>query len=320
MSHFPLTQPQSIGQQDHAAFAVRVNLIKQHSIGTTSATFVNPNEGDSVTVSVSSTTNIAVGDHVVIGQRYLQCTTPFTITSNPVVFTGIRNGSQVAGSTIPAGTFVVSSAGGTSSRSVTTTTGSPSVPDVTTGSTVSIVVASFANVVALTTAVLSTHTGTYVVTTVGSGNITVTKLARGDVPSGQTIPSGVTFATGILLGIANRTYNNMNYDRGQWGLTDCAVSCVSATTPGATQPLVGIGWSPAATTGRDAFSDCQSFNIASPSTFTAGTYRTAMTMPTQNVKRLAVPAGHAIMLRVGTSGNSAAHVGSIYVRGLYGIA
>ena len=309
MSHFPILEYQSADAPDARTVpglkpwmvtAARVNLGVQNLSGaTTSATFVNPSVGGTVTISYSGGVGtVSAGDAVNIGVLVGYYRTG-VVTTNPVSFTAYRRGPYPAATSLSSGLFVVSSAGAT-----TNTTGTFNVPETYNQSVSTANVATPATVPSNSIVAISSRAGVFRVLSASAGSLTLFKLADGEVPAGQTIPVGVEVSSGSLLGIV-KDDQSIDFAGTQLAPYDLWVSGVSSPTSVTAGPLVGLGWNGVATSGMGVygqFIDGDRFPNTATTTYVlpVTSYRQVV-LRSQNGERIAVPRNNPIMFHVRTA-------------------
>lgn len=304
-----------------SVYAARVDMKKKHFALATTADFVNPSLGDSVTINVAPfpLSDIpSVGDFITVGALVGYYRTG-TVVSNPVTFTAYRKGLYPTATVINAvqRSFVISSGG------ITQLSTNFSVPETYNNSSTTASVDSLAAVPSNSIVAISTFAGVFQITSVPLSytQVVAVKVSNGDVPAGQTIESGAPTASGYLLGI---TRNNASPDfaGSQWVPYDMWIGAVTGAVSGAA-PVVGLGWGGDVAAGigiYGQFLDAAPIpNPASGTTMLAtGTYR-EVAIRSQNGERLAIPRGHPLMLAITTpaTGVAANYITQVFVRGYY---
>jgi len=293
-----------------ANFGGRINAHLAHASTSTNSTFVVPsNIGDTVTIPLTSTTNVRVGDQIVVGAQagYYEATAK---AGSSITFRSFRKGAYVTATIVQAGQFVVDCE---TPATFTTTSGTFTIPEVFNNSSATVSVATAANITVGHIYRISLYAGTYDITAVGVGNCTGRLRLPGDIPAGQTVPSGREVVTCALLGWTKPSEDGLWQQPlyHQWVPIDqLYVASVSQTGATATSATIAIGWSAANA------AELATFTFGPASTVVADRYRLA-SYTAQDGRRLGVPALNPVFARVTTASTSTSWVAHAFMRGLY---
>jgi hypothetical protein len=251
MSHFAQRFPDQTKQSfdRYAAFATRVNLGASARSSTaspvtaTTAGFVVPVLGGSVTISVSSTTGFLVNDYVMVGTRGMYLTAPVHATSGPgtLAFTGrYFAGRSPSADLTPAGIALF----GANGEYTTTTAPVPALPDWINvgGGSANISVADRAQVPSGGRVLATNYAGVYQVTSIpGATSLVLQYVIAGDLRPGDTClvdgsgsDSGAAVAQFYILGTIPKGYI--------FCYEDAYLTCISSSGTNSTTPNISIGF------------------------------------------------------------------------------
>lgn len=242
MSHFAQNYPSATSQaalglnvaSTRVDFGTGVRGAVSAPVTQTTAGFVVPALGGSVTINVLSTANFVVGDLVMIGTRAAILSSQSHSTSGPgtLIFSGRYMQGRAPGAAIASGLHLIGPAG----QATTITAGIGSLPDWINVTSATLTIADRAQVPSNSYVKLTNYAGVFRVSSIpGATSLQLTCVVQGDLPAGATCiqdtsasDAGAYVTQFNMVGVVPK---GMIFTMMDAWLTVVSVSGASASTP-----------------------------------------------------------------------------------------